>query len=100
MSDCFIFASLFACYAVLGTETAGGPTAAQVLDLPGLALNTALLQQGVATSRMLSTVFDGVARHTPEGHAFVAEARERGFREAVKSRDEPYGDAGRKTSGV
>lgn len=43
MSDCFIFASLFACNAVLGTEYAGGPTAAQVFDLPGLALNTALL---------------------------------------------------------
>jgi len=43
MSDCFIFASLFACYAVLGTSTAGGPTAAEVLDLPGLAVNTALL---------------------------------------------------------
>ena len=43
MSDCFIFASLFACYAVLGTSTAGGPTAAQVLDLHGLAINTALL---------------------------------------------------------
>ena len=40
--------------------------------------------QGVATSRMVSTVFDGVARHTPEGHAFVAEAREHGFRDAVK----------------
>ena len=43
MSDCFIFASLFVCYAVLGTSTAGGPTAAEVLDLPGLAVNTALL---------------------------------------------------------
>ena len=43
MSDCFIFASLFACYAVLGTSTAGGPTAAEVLDLRGLAVNTALL---------------------------------------------------------
>jgi len=43
MSDCFIFASLFACYAVLGTNNAGGPTAAQVLDLHGLAINTALL---------------------------------------------------------
>ena len=48
-----------------------------------LALNSALLQQGVATSRMVSTVFDGVARHTPEGHAFVADAVEHGFREAV-----------------
>ena len=30
--------------------------------------------QGVATSQMVSTVFDGIARHTPEGHAFVADA--------------------------
>ena len=54
------------------------------LIMAKLALNTALLQQGVATSRMVSTVFDGIARHTPEGHAFVAEAREHGFREAVR----------------
>lgn len=43
MSDCFIFAGLFTANAVLGTSYAGGPTAAQILDLPGLALNTALL---------------------------------------------------------
>src|SRR5699024_6104570 len=43
MSDCFIFASLFVAYAVLGTSYAGGPTGAEVLDLPGLAVNTALL---------------------------------------------------------
>ena len=60
-----------------------------------LAINSALLQQGVATSRMVSTVFDGIARHTPEGHAFVADAREHGFREAVRHRDEPFGDYGR-----
>jgi enoyl-CoA hydratase len=65
-----------------------------------LALNSALLQQGVATSRMVSTVFDGVARHTPEGHAFVADAVEHGFREAVKHRDEPFGDYGRRASQV
>src|SRR6202021_2473863 len=65
-----------------------------------LALNSALLQQGVATSRMISTVFDGVARHTPEGHAFVADAVEHGFREAVRHRDEPFGDYGRRASQV
>ncbi len=43
MSDLFIFASLFACNAVLGTNYAGGPTASEVFDLPGLAINTALL---------------------------------------------------------
>ena len=70
------------------------------LIMAKLALNTALYQQGVATSRMVSTVFDGIARHTPEGHAFVADAGEHGFREAVRHRDEPFGDSGRKTSGV
>lgn len=43
MSDCFIFAALFVAYAVLGANYAGGPTGAEVLDLPGLAVNTALL---------------------------------------------------------
>ncbi|KCO39017.1 acyl-CoA dehydrogenase FadE8 [Mycobacterium tuberculosis BTB11-214] len=65
-----------------------------------LALNSALLQQGVATSRMVSTVFDGAARHTPEGHAFVADAVEHGFRDAVRRRDEPFGDYGRQASRV
>jgi enoyl-CoA hydratase len=65
-----------------------------------LALNSALLAQGVATSRMVSTVFDGVARHTPEGHAFVADAVAHGFRDAVRHRDEPFGDYGRQTSEV
>ncbi len=65
-----------------------------------LALNSALLQQGVATSRMVSTVFDGVARHTPEGHAFVADAVAHGFRDAVRHRDEPFGDYGRQASPV
>jgi enoyl-CoA hydratase len=70
------------------------------LIMAKLALNTALYQQGVVTSRMVSTVFDGIARHTPEGHAFVADAREHGFREAVRQRDEPFGDHGRKASDV
>ena len=65
-----------------------------------LAMNSALYNQGVTNSAMISTVFDGVARHTPEGHAFVADAREHGFRDAVRHRDEPFGDHGRTTSGV
>jgi enoyl-CoA hydratase len=60
-----------------------------------LALNSALLAQGVATSGMISTVFDGIARHTPEGYGFAARAAEAGFRQAVRERDEPFGDAGR-----
>jgi enoyl-CoA hydratase len=65
------------------------------LMMAKLALNTALLAQGVATSGMVSTVFDGIARHTREGYGFVAKAAEAGFREAVRERDEPFGDVGR-----
>jgi enoyl-CoA hydratase len=57
-----------------------------------LALNSALLAQGVATSGMVSTVFDGIARHTREGYAFQQRAAEVGFRDAVRERDEPFGD--------
>ncbi len=57
-----------------------------------LALNSALLAQGVANSAMVSTVFDGISRHTREGYGFQQRAAEVGFREAVRERDQPYGD--------
>lgn len=63
-----------------------------------LALNSALMQQGVATSGMVSTVFDGISRHTAEGYAFQQRAADVGFRQAVRERDaEPFGDAGPST---
>jgi cytochrome o ubiquinol oxidase subunit 3 len=43
MSDCLIFACLFATYAVLGRNYAGGPSGAEVFELPTVALNTAFL---------------------------------------------------------
>ena len=43
MSDCLIFACLFATYAVLGRNYAEGPTGAELFDLPLVALNTSLL---------------------------------------------------------
>ena len=43
MSDCLVFASLFAVYAVLGRNYAGGPSGAELFDLPVVALNTAFL---------------------------------------------------------
>jgi enoyl-CoA hydratase len=62
-----------------------------------LMLNQAVYAQGLAQSQILGTVFDGIARHTPEGHAFARRAAEAGFRTAVKERDEPFGDAGPST---
>jgi enoyl-CoA hydratase len=59
-----------------------------------LLVNQAVQAQGLAHSQVLGTFFDGVARHTEEGHAFVRRAGEAGFREAVRERDEPFGDHG------
>ena len=43
MSDCLIFACLFATYAVLGRNYAGGPGGAELFDLKLVAINTAFL---------------------------------------------------------
>jgi len=43
MSDCLIFACLFAAYGVLGRSYAGGPTGAELFDLKLVAVNTSLL---------------------------------------------------------
>jgi enoyl-CoA hydratase len=62
-----------------------------------LLVNQTLYAQGLHGAQVLGTVFDGIARHTAEGHAFRARAAEAGFREAVRERDEPFGDLGRST---
>ena len=46
------------------------------------------------SSRMLGSLFDGVARHTQEGLDFVARSVDVGFRQAVRERDDPFGDYG------
>lgn len=43
MSDCIIFASLFAAYAVLQGQTFGGPSAAELFDLPFVLAETIIL---------------------------------------------------------
>jgi cytochrome o ubiquinol oxidase subunit 3 len=43
MSDCLIFAVMFAMYGVLGSSYAGGPTPKELFDLPLVAVNTAML---------------------------------------------------------
>ena len=59
-----------------------------------LLVNQTVHAQGLAQSQALGIFFDGIARHTDEGHAFVRRATEAGFREAVRERDEPFGDHG------
>ena len=43
MSDCLIFAVLFAVYAVVGRSYAAGPSGVELFDLPLVALNTSML---------------------------------------------------------
>ncbi|HZE92924.1 MAG TPA: cytochrome o ubiquinol oxidase subunit III [Rhizobacter sp.] len=43
MSDCLLFACLFAAYGVLGRSYAAGPTGADLFELPLVAVNTSLL---------------------------------------------------------
>jgi enoyl-CoA hydratase len=62
-----------------------------------LLVNQTLFAQGIHAAQLLGTVFDGIARHTAEGYAFQQHAATAGFREAVRERDEPFGDAGRST---
>ncbi len=60
------------------------------LQMMKLLVNQSLYAQGLPTTQVLGTVFDGIARHTAEGYAFQAQAAREGFRAAVKSRDEPF----------
>jgi len=58
-----------------------------------LAVNQAFYAQGLQATQTLGVIFDGIARHTPEGYAFQARAAAEGWQAAVRERDEPYGDA-------
>jgi enoyl-CoA hydratase len=59
-----------------------------------LLMNQTVENMGFASSRTLGTLFDGVARHTQEGLDFVKRAQTAGFRQAVRERDDPFGDYG------
>ncbi|MGI8926809.1 MAG: crotonase/enoyl-CoA hydratase family protein [Tepidiformaceae bacterium] len=59
-----------------------------------LLCNQTAENMGLASSRQLGIIFDGVARHTQEGLDFVARAGEAGFRQSVRERDDPFGDYG------
>jgi enoyl-CoA hydratase len=67
------------------------------LRMMKLLVNQSLYAQGLHSTQALGTLLDGVARHTPEGYAFQQRAMRAGFREAVRERDEPFGDRGAST---
>lgn len=67
------------------------------LQMMKLLVNQSLYSQGLHQTQIIGTVFDGITRHTPEGFAFQQRAAEAGFKQAVRERDEPFGDFGPST---
>ncbi len=67
------------------------------LAMMKLLVNQELMAGALHSTQVLGTVFDGVARHTAEGYAFQQRAAEAGFKQAVRERDEPFGDPGPST---
>jgi enoyl-CoA hydratase/carnithine racemase len=59
-----------------------------------LLANQTVENMGFTSSRMLGTLFDGIARHTQEGLDFVTRAQQVGFRQVVRERDDPFQDYG------
>ena len=69
------------------------------LAMSKLLVNQAYENMGLRTSQLIGAVFDGIARHTPEGIAWRDLAMKEGFREAVRRRDAPWGDYGERDKG-
>jgi enoyl-CoA hydratase len=67
------------------------------LRMMKLLVNQSQHAQGLHSTQALGTLLDGIARHTAEGYAFQQRAMQAGFREAVRERDEPFGDHGAST---
>jgi enoyl-CoA hydratase len=69
------------------------------LQMLKLVVNQIMLTMGLEQSQMLSTLFDGVTRHNPEGLWFRRQAQADGFKSAVEWRDSgrpiPEGDEAR-----
>lgn len=71
--------------AALAQRMAGVPK--NQLMMQKLMVNQAYANMGLETTQMVATLFDGMARHTPEGVAFKARAEQVGFKQAVQERD-------------
>ena len=69
----------------LATRVAAVPK--NQLMMMKLVVNQSVESMGLAQTQMFATLFDGIARHSPEGVWFKQRAEEKGFKEAVRERD-------------
>lgn len=67
---------------------------ANQLALNKLLINQAFENMGLRTSQMLGTFFDGVTRHTEEAYRWQESFADKGFRQVIRERDDPWGDYG------
>ncbi len=58
------------------------------LMMQKLMINQALENMGLRNTQMLATLFDGITRHSPEGLNFKRRVEEKGWKQAVRERDE------------
>ena len=70
-----------------------------------LVVNQAYENMGLHSTQTLGVVLDGYMRNTPEGLAFVKDAKEKGVSAAIADRDGPFGDysqapASKKPNGI
>jgi enoyl-CoA hydratase len=69
------------------------------LAMHKLVVNQAMLAMGLEHSQMFATLFDGIARHNPEGRWFRRYAQAEGYKAAIEWRDSgraiPEGDEAR-----
>ncbi|MEM7542826.1 MAG: crotonase/enoyl-CoA hydratase family protein [Pseudomonadota bacterium] len=70
-----------------------------MLQMQKMVVNEAIERMGLTASQTLSTIFDGITRHNPEGMWFRRHSQVHGFKDAVEWRDSgkpiPEGDAAR-----
>jgi enoyl-CoA hydratase len=85
VSEAVPAADLDAAVERLAARMAGVPK--NQLMMQKLMINQAYENMGLASTQLTATLFDGIARHTPEGIAFKARAEAVGFKQAVRERD-------------
>ena len=69
----------------LARRMAGVPV--NQLAMQKLVINQAIEATGLIDTQRLATIFDGIARHSPEGLNFTKRAQEVGWKQAVRERD-------------
>jgi enoyl-CoA hydratase len=58
------------------------------LMMQKLMINQALENMGLRNTQMIATLFDGITRHSPEGVMFKERSETKGWKQAVKERDQ------------